>query len=128
VCYPYHPLYGQGAVVLRKETNHAGTHLRVVTEDGQERLLPQWMFEPHAFDPSPVEHPLISLSALLDLHRLVSSALSSRGIHMPAATQEESDDEPVAPVSIPRGKRKAAARVGTNRGVTLPRFHVHQAM
>ena len=59
--------------MLRKETNNGECHLRVITKDGQERLLPQWMFESHSFDPSPVEHPVISFTALLDLHLLVSS-------------------------------------------------------
>ena len=74
--------------MLRKETNNGECHLRVITKDGQERLLPQWMFEPHSFDPSPVEHPVISFTALLDLHLLVSSTLSSLDIRIPEKGQE----------------------------------------
>jgi hypothetical protein len=120
VGYPYHPLYGKTAVILRKETNHGETHFRVIIEGREERLLPQWMFELHSFDPSPVEHPLISLASLLDLHRLVSSALSSRGIYLPEAAQEGSVDEPVTSVSIRRGKRKAAPR-GDAKGAARAR-------
>ena len=113
VCYPHHPLFGQTAVVLRKETNNGECHLRVVTKDGQERLLPQWMFESHSFDPSPVEHPVISFTALLDLHLLVLSTLSSLDVRIPEQGQEGSVDDPVALVSTPRGKPKAAPRGAT---------------
>ena len=46
----------------------------MIAEGGEERLVPHWMFEPHAFDPSPVALPLVSLDALRDLLRIVFSS------------------------------------------------------
>jgi hypothetical protein len=113
VCYPYHPLHGQTAVVLRKEQCHGDCHLRVITEGGEERLVPQWMFEPHAFDPSPVALPLIGLDALRDLLRIVFSS----GLRLSERDQAERDREgrfhdPIASVSTASGSRQAAPRRG----------------
>ena len=73
-------------------------HYRVVTEIGQHRLIPQWMCEPEAFDPSPVEYPVIDPVALLDLHRLVSSAISSLRTVSDGVDQEERSDDTVESV------------------------------
>jgi hypothetical protein len=108
VCYPYHPLHGQTAVVLRKEQCHGDCHLRVITEGGEERLVPQWMFEPHAFDPSPVALPLIGLDALRDLLRIVFSS----GLREFGRDQEGGLHDPIASVSTASGSRQAAPRRG----------------
>jgi hypothetical protein len=46
----------------------------VITEAGEERLIPRWMFDPSAFQPSSVEQPLIGLDALRHLLRVVFSS------------------------------------------------------
>jgi hypothetical protein len=46
----------------------------VITEAGEERLIPRWMSDPNAFQPSSVEQPLIGLDALRHLLRVVFSS------------------------------------------------------
>src|SRR5262249_37972219 len=91
-------------------------HFRVVTERGQQRLVPQWMCEPLSFDPSPISTPVIDHAALMDLHRLVSSALSSLDAPEHGSDQEEQTHESIEPVSAPRGARATAARGRAKRG------------
>ena len=42
----------------------------MITEAGEERLIPRSMFDPDAFQHSPVELPLISIDALRHLLRV----------------------------------------------------------
>ena len=74
LCYPNHPLHGQRVLVMRAENTHGDRHLRVITENGEERLVPEWMFCADAFDADPVEFPLIRLDALRQLIRIVLSS------------------------------------------------------
>jgi hypothetical protein len=116
VGYPYHPLASQTVLILRIETIAGVCHFRIVTKRGQERLVPQWMCEPLSFDPLPVSNPIIDHVALLDLHRLVSSALSSLDTPEHGSAQEEQTHESVDPVSTARGAGATAARGRAKRG------------
>ena len=73
---------------MRAERTHGDRHLRVVTENGEERLVPEWMFRADAFDANPVEVPLISLDALRELIRIV---LSSGLCHTERSREGQSD-------------------------------------
>ena len=109
VCYPYHPLYRQRGVVLWEENTKGECHLRVITEAGEERLIPRWMFDPDAFRHSPVDHPLISIDALRHLLRVFSSSpLSRRG-------QEGRHNDPIAAVCAAGDAKRAAAKQGSRR-------------
>ena len=92
ICYPYHPLYGQRVLAFRKEMVRGVSHYRVVTESGQQRLVPQWMFDPSSFDAAPVPHPFLDPATLLDLHTLVDSALSFWGISRQTDPEEKPDE------------------------------------
>ncbi len=111
VCYPYHPLYRQKGTVLRVENTKGECHLRVVTEAGEERLIPQWMFDPNAFQPSPVELPLIGLEALRHLLRVFSSS----PLRPLRSGQEGKYDDAITAVSAASEPQRAASRQGTQR-------------
>src|SRR5262249_40749317 len=96
VHYPYHPLYGQRATVRALHNCDGVAQYRLVTASGHERLVPQWMCEPQAFDPTSVTHPFIDLRCLLDLQRLVASAIASW--ESPAGQHQEDKHEPAATV------------------------------
>ena len=109
LCYPYHPLAGQRASVRRIENLAGIAHYRLVTEAGEERLIPQWMCDCQSFDPTPVDQPFIDPVALLDLQRLVASALSSLDAQRHASDREE-DHDAAESVSPTGGRQQAATR------------------
>src|SRR5215469_3496538 len=106
ICYPYHPLYRQTATVLRVEHTKGESHLRVITEAGEERLIPRWMFDPGAFQPTSVEQPLIGLDALRHLVRVVFSS----PLHQSRRDQKGRRDDPIAPVSATSEPQRAASQ------------------
>ena len=83
----------------------------VVTEAGEERLIPQWMFDPNAFQPSPVELPLIGLEALRHLLRVFSSS----PLRPLRSGQEGKYDDAITAVSAASEPQRAASRQGTQR-------------
>ena len=111
ICYPYHPLYRQTATILRVEHTKGESHLRVITEAGEERLIPRWMFDPGAFQPTSVEHPLIGLDALRHLLRVVFSS----PLHQSRRDQKGRRDDPIAPVSATSEPQRAASQQGVQR-------------
>ena len=111
ICYPYHPLYRQKGAVLRVENTKGECHLRVITEAGEERLIPRWMFDPNAFQLSPAELPLISLDALRHLLRVVSSS----PLHASRRDQEGRRDDSIAPVSTASEPQRASSEQGAQR-------------
>jgi hypothetical protein len=111
ICYPYNPLYRQTATVLRVEHTKGESHLRVITEAGEERLIPRWMSDPNAFQPSSVEQPLIGLDALRDLLRVVFSS----PLHQSRRDQEGRRDDPIAPVSAASEPQRATFQQGVQR-------------
>ena len=111
ICYPYHPLYRQTATVLRVEHTKGESHLRVITETGEERLIPRWMSDPNAFQPSSVEQPLIGLDALRHLLRVVFSS----PLHLSRRDQKGRRDDPIAPVSAASEPQRATSQQGVQR-------------
>jgi hypothetical protein len=111
VCYPYHPLYRQKGVVLREENTKGECHLRLSTEAGEERLIPRWMFDPDAFQASPVQLPLIGLEALRHLLRIFSSS----PLRPSGSWQEGKHDDAVTAVSATIEPQRTASRHGAQR-------------
>ena len=58
---------------MHAEKTGSDRHLRVISEDGKERLVPEWMFCADAFSSDPVDFPQISLDALRALIRIIQS-------------------------------------------------------
>jgi hypothetical protein len=111
VCYPYHPLFGQTIAIGHQERFLGGElQFRVVTESGAGARVPIWMFDASSFDASPVEHPLVNPSALLDLHALVVSALSSLDVQSHEADKEDEPHGTASPVSTPGDDYEATGR------------------
>jgi len=105
VCYPYHPLFGHTVAIVREEKFLGGEgHFRIVTESGEGTLVPVWMLDPNTFDASPIERPLIDADALLDLHALVASALSSLDAQVQGPDKEDESHGTTAPVSRSGGQ------------------------
>jgi hypothetical protein len=114
ICYPYHRLFGQTVAIVQEGKLFSGEqHYRIVSGAGERTIVPAWMFDPSAFDALPVEHPLLDFDALLDLHALVASTLSSLGIRTCGDDKEEIVDGPIATVSRPRSDQRAATRRNT---------------
>jgi len=78
----------------------------VITECGEERLIPEWMFHTDAFDSNPVDLPLIHLDALRHLIRIVLSS----GLCSVEQGQEGQCDAPTQPVSATSGSTQTTAR------------------
>jgi hypothetical protein len=98
-------------VVLREENTKGECHLRLITEAGEERLIPRWMFDPDAFHPSPVELPLIGLEALRHLLRVFSSS----PLHPSRSGQEGKHDDAITAVSAASKPQRAAAQQRAQR-------------
>jgi hypothetical protein len=111
VCYPYHPLYRQRGTILWEENNKGERHLRFITDAGEERLIPRWMFDPEAFQPTPADLPLISLDALRHLLRVFSSS----AFRPSREGQEGRHDDPIAAVSAASSPQRAASQQGAQR-------------
>jgi len=98
-------------MILWEENTKGERHLRLITDAGEERLIPRWMFDPDAFQPTPAGLPLISLDALRHLLRVFSSSAfrpSRKG-------QEGRHDDPIAAVSAASGPQWAASQQGARR-------------
>ena len=83
----------------------------MITDAGEERLIPQWMFDSDAFQPAPVELPLISLDALRHLLRVFSSS----AFGPLREGQEGRHDDPIAAVSAACKPKGAAPEQGARR-------------
>jgi integrase/recombinase XerD len=80
ICYPCHPLHGVEVEVVRHLRRTESTVLVVRLPKGTQIALLQWMLTPELCDRLSYEdRPLINITALLELRRLIDSQRIDRG-------------------------------------------------
>ena len=68
VHYRWHPFHGLDVRELRRERHASGEFVRVEADPGEVALIAAWMLDPVACARLESGEPLVSLSALVELH------------------------------------------------------------
>ena len=118
VAYPFHPLFGQTAIVEGDLLHNGSRHLTLRSGTGRSYLIPAWMIDPESASTKIVDVPSISISALLDLRRLLDSVLAShlrRNIREGGADGQASDEHAGGSVRKSNPRSDEDARTGSTQ-------------
>ncbi len=95
VHYRWHPFHGLDVRELRRERHASGEFVRVEADPGEVALIAAWMLDPVACARLGSGEPLVSLSALVELHYfLIESGFRKHSRQNISRSREDTDENP----------------------------------
>ena len=112
VRYPWHRFHGQSVRVIRCERWASAQLVRVEAPSGEGAVIPSWMLDAAVCAGMELGEPVVSLSGLAELHRLlhdIGAGRNSREATSPF--REETDDDCLARSSTTLAPGRTGIRI-----------------